>query len=124
MSTPSNENQPDHDKLPPSGQPAWQQDPSGGTQPPAPQGYTGGEQSPYGAGQPYQPGYTGGPQGYGAPQGYQGYPGGPGGPWTQQDPNAKSRMAAGLLGIFLGYFGVHRFYLGHTASVSSCSSSP
>ena len=30
------------------------------------------------------------------------------------DPNAKSKMAAGLLGIFLGGFGVHRFYLGYT----------
>jgi TM2 domain-containing membrane protein YozV len=29
------------------------------------------------------------------------------------DPNAKSKMAAGLLGIFLGGWGVHRFYLGH-----------
>lgn len=27
-------------------------------------------------------------------------------------PNAKSKLAAGLLGIFLGYFGVHNFYLG------------
>lgn len=27
--------------------------------------------------------------------------------------NAKSRMAAGLLGIFLGAFGVHNFYLGY-----------
>lgn len=26
----------------------------------------------------------------------------------------KSRMAAGLLGIFLGGLGIHRFYLGHT----------
>ncbi len=26
----------------------------------------------------------------------------------------KSKMAAGLLGIFLGYFGVHNFYLGYT----------
>ena len=30
------------------------------------------------------------------------------------DPNAKSKMAAGLLGIFLGTFGVHNFYLGYT----------
>ncbi len=30
------------------------------------------------------------------------------------DPNAKSKLAAGLLGIFLGGFGVHRFYLGYT----------
>ena len=27
---------------------------------------------------------------------------------------AKSKMAAGLLGIFLGTFGVHNFYLGNT----------
>lgn len=27
-------------------------------------------------------------------------------------PGAKSKMAAGLLGIFLGAFGVHNFYLG------------
>ena len=30
------------------------------------------------------------------------------------DPNAKSKMAAGLLGIFLGQWGVHNFYLGYT----------
>lgn len=30
------------------------------------------------------------------------------------DPNAKSKMAAGLLGIFLGGLGVHNFYLGYT----------
>lgn len=29
-------------------------------------------------------------------------------------PEAKSKMAAGLLGIFLGAFGVHNFYLGNT----------
>lgn len=27
----------------------------------------------------------------------------------------KSKMAAGILGIFLGCFGVHNFYLGYTA---------
>ncbi len=27
---------------------------------------------------------------------------------------AKSKVAAGLLGIFLGAFGVHKFYLGYT----------
>ncbi|MCM1132509.1 MAG: TM2 domain-containing protein [Ruminococcus flavefaciens] len=27
---------------------------------------------------------------------------------------AKSKMAAGLLGIFLGGFGIHNFYLGYT----------
>jgi len=29
--------------------------------------------------------------------------------------DAKSKMAAGLLGIFLGAFGVHNFYLGYTS---------
>lgn len=28
-------------------------------------------------------------------------------------PGAKSKVAAGLLGIFLGAFGVHNFYLGY-----------
>ncbi len=31
-----------------------------------------------------------------------------------QYPNQKSKMAAGLLGIFLGSLGVHNFYLGYT----------
>ena len=31
-----------------------------------------------------------------------------------QDPTAKSKLAAGLLGIFLGGLGIHRFYLGYT----------
>ena len=39
------------------------------------------------------------------------------GPGGQQmvpyDPQAKSKIAAGLLSIFLGSFGVGRFYLGH-----------
>jgi TM2 domain-containing membrane protein YozV len=29
--------------------------------------------------------------------------------------DAKSKLAAGLLGIFLGSLGIHRFYLGYTA---------
>ena len=33
---------------------------------------------------------------------------------TTADPEAKSKMVAGLLGIFLGSFGVHNFYLGYT----------
>lgn len=32
----------------------------------------------------------------------------------QTAANAKSKIAAGLLGIFLGSFGVHNFYLGYT----------
>ncbi|MDD9206481.1 TM2 domain-containing protein [Georgenia sp. 10Sc9-8] len=50
-----------------------------------------------------QPGWQGGPQ-YAQP-----YPG----PYGYADPYAKSRLAAGLLGIFLGGLGIHRFYLGH-----------
>ena len=30
-------------------------------------------------------------------------------------PGAKSKMAAGLLGIFLGAWGIHNFYLGNTS---------
>ena len=30
------------------------------------------------------------------------------------NPNANSRIVAGILGIVLGYFGVHNFYLGYT----------
>lgn len=37
-----------------------------------------------------------------------------GSPWAPVDPRAKSRLAAGLLGIFLGSLGIHRFYLGYT----------
>ena len=33
---------------------------------------------------------------------------------SNQNPNAKSKMAAGLLGIFLGSLGIHNFYLGYT----------
>lgn len=32
---------------------------------------------------------------------------------TPNGNQAKSKMAAGLLGIFLGCFGVHNFYLGY-----------
>ena len=33
---------------------------------------------------------------------------------ANNDPNAKSKIAAGLLGIFLGSLGIHNFYLGYT----------
>lgn len=33
---------------------------------------------------------------------------------TYVDPKAKSKVVAGVLGIFLGSLGVHRFYLGYT----------
>ena len=37
----------------------------------------------------------------------------PQGPYQPQ-PQAKSKIAAGILGILLGCFGVHNFYLGYT----------
>lgn len=33
---------------------------------------------------------------------------------TSKNLSAKSRIVAGVLGIFLGGFGVHRFYLGYS----------
>ncbi|NLG05882.1 MAG: TM2 domain-containing protein [Clostridia bacterium] len=33
---------------------------------------------------------------------------------TSSNPNQKSKIVAGLLGIFLGSLGIHRFYLGYT----------
>ena len=33
---------------------------------------------------------------------------------VNSNPDAKSKIVAGLLGIFLGVFGVHNFYLGYT----------
>ena len=33
---------------------------------------------------------------------------------TSSNGEGKSKIAAGLLGIFLGCFGVHNFYLGYT----------
>ena len=35
-------------------------------------------------------------------------------PNQNNNPNGKSKLAAGLLGIFLGAFGVHNFVLGYT----------
>ena len=31
------------------------------------------------------------------------------------NPNQRSKIGAGLLGIFIGYLGVHNFYLGYTS---------
>jgi len=76
--------------------------------------------APYGQG-PY-PGAPTPPPQYGPPGAYPpppyGQPGYPPPPYGQSpylyDPAAKSKIAAGLLGIFLGGFGIHRFYLGYT----------
>ncbi len=70
--------------------------------------------------QPYaqQPGQPYPQQPY-APQPGQPYPPQPGQPYVQPpvayDPSMqKSKIAAGLLGIFLGAWGIHNFYLGFT----------
>jgi len=83
--------------------------------PGAPAGYGQPQGQPYGADQ--QQGY---PQGY-QQQGYGQQPGyAQPGPYGQPgfdpayDPQAKSRLAAGLLGILVGSLGIHRFYLGYT----------
>ena len=69
-------------------------------------------QPPYGppSGEPQDPNggqkpYPGQPYPGQAPYGYAPYP--------PVDPNAKSKLVAGLLGIFLGSLGIHRFYLGY-----------
>lgn len=71
-----------------------------------------GQPNAYGQ-QPYTGQQTYGQQPYGQQQYAQ-----PGNPYTQPQYGAgysnKSKMAAGLLGIFLGAFGVHNFYLGNT----------
>lgn len=55
--------------------------------------------------------------GYGAQQPYQNYgyqqPGSQ--PYAPPGYMPKSKIAAGLLGIFLGCFGVHNFYLGYNS---------
>jgi TM2 domain-containing membrane protein YozV len=88
---------------------------SGYAAPRAPQqpGYPQGQQQAY----PQAPGgYP--PAGHpypGQPYPAQPHPGQPyPGQWVQEDPYAKSRVVAGLLGIFLGALGIHRFYTGHT----------
>ena len=79
----------------------------------APQAQTPVPQQPFGAPpQAPQPPYP-----YGAPQQPYGVPQPPYAAPAPMvvDPNMqKSKMAAGLLGIFLGSFGVHNFYLGYT----------
>ncbi len=97
---------------PPGGEPPPEPDPAAQAPPPAP-GYT----------PPAAPGYPPPQQGYAPPQpGYAppqpGYAPQP----AYSAPMAvgadgrplKSKMTAGLLGIFLGSIGVHRFYLGYT----------
>jgi len=83
--------------------------------PPAPPSAPGGSSAPPPPDWQQQaapPGYQQPPPGYGGPPAY-GQPA-PAYGMAPYDPQAKSKLAAGLLGIFLGGFGVHRFYLGFT----------
>lgn len=66
------------------------------------------QQYPGQPGVPPQPQYPGQ---YQQPQ-YPGQPGMPNQGYGYAEP--KSKIAAGLLGIFLGGLGIHRFYLGYT----------
>ncbi|HEY4315511.1 MAG TPA: NINE protein, partial [Actinomycetes bacterium] len=90
---------------PPQGPPPQAPQPQG----PPPQG-----PPPYGYGGQPGPPYPPPPYGY-PPPGYPGYPAYAGYPGVYVDPLAKSKVAAGLLGILLGGFGAHRFYLGYTS---------
>lgn len=78
-------------------------------------------QQPY-AGQPYGAGQAYGQQPYGQPYAGQPYAGQPYAqpgyvpPAYTQPVATKDHVAAGLLAIFLGVFGVHKFYLGYNTS--------
>lgn len=68
-----------------------------------------GAQQPYGVQQPYpQPGAYGAPQNPYAQQYQQ--------PYVAPTVGEKDHVAAGLLAIFLGWLGVHKFYLGYNTS--------
>ncbi len=72
----------------------------------------------------YQQGYA--QQPYGQPAPYRGMPGQPAGYSTGGQPqpyyvatSSKSRVVAGVLGILLGIFGAHNFYLGNTGKATA-----
>lgn len=105
--------------APPQGE--YRSPAAGAGQSGAPGGYA--SQPPYGA-QPGQPGPQppygnsaawGAPPPYGQqqqpPYGAPPQPGQP--PYNGYYPAQKSKLAAGLLGIFLGGLGIHNFYLGY-----------
>ena len=84
---------------------------SSGYPPPMSAGADGGQAMyPYSAQSPYPYATTGAQPGYPQP----GWAPPPGYPQPGAYYDQKSKLAAGLLGIFLGQFGVHNFYLGNT----------
>jgi TM2 domain-containing membrane protein YozV len=100
-------------------QPEYQQPPY--RQPESPPRYPASYETPQGYGQPV-------PSGYGQPNPYEPLPQAPYAPMVYLQPTdprqlayqqnlyaaQKSRVAAGLLAIFLGTLGIHNFYLGRT----------
>ena len=104
----------------PSGEPPWGWHPPGYGSPQRPQ-------TPAPPGYPGQPGYPPQP-GYAQPQPYPAYPSHPGYPGNVVDPQApfgrdpvtgiplsdKTSTTAGLLQLFLGVFGIGRFYIDST----------
>ena len=113
MTDPSNSHEPAVPALPAGPAPADY--PSGGYSPNG-DPYAPGAQpgyDPQGAYGP-QPGYST-PPGYGAPPGYGTPPGyGPVPAYGPPGYAGKSKVAAGILALFLGGFGIHNFYLGYT----------
>lgn len=96
--------QPQQAQAPQPNHPVYQQAPPAQAPQPGHPVYQ--QAPPAQAPQPGQPVYQQ-PQPAQAPQpGYQ--------PPNPGVPQQKSRMAAGLLGIFLGWLGIHNFYLGYT----------
>ncbi len=99
---PAGPQQPQYQGYPPAPQPQYQQPQF---QQPQQHGYPAGPQQQY-----QQPQYQGNPQSL-QPQ-YQQHPPMPNPAYGY--PQAKSKIVAGLLGLFLGGLGIHRFYLGFT----------
>lgn len=103
--------------YPGQGYPAYDGQSAGSAQYGQQAGYAG-QQAPGGYGAPgYTQGYTQYGSQYSAPYGAGQYQYGPGAPYygPYGARSTKSKIAAGLLGIFLGGFGAHNFYLGNTS---------
>lgn len=93
------------------GQPQYAQQQNAGQYTPQPSAAPQYGQAPYtgqAQGQPYNQGYE---QQYAQPGNYAQQPAYG---YAPQMVSSKSKIVAGLLGIFLGTFGVHNFYLGRT----------
>ncbi len=100
---------PQHAAAPFGAAQPYAQQPYAAQQPYGAQQAYGASQQPYGGSQPQQP--------YGAPQSQQPFSNIPYTPPSYAQPAVtKDHVAAGLLAIFLGVFGVHKFYLGYNTA--------